>query len=339
VGDGELKGRDIKHLIGASILGTQHKNQFKVESVFWKVLVQYPQALQAGSRMTMDNSRAQGPCMIISTSGLMTQRQICCLLDCLMTKEWSMKMVQLEVTFKPDVNRRIINMDETHHNLLITGDKGVSRSVSYHNPKLRRGANRGVKSARHVTGVYATTAAGEALPPFYICDSSAKCDENFRVRVAWLAGLPTISGRFGCPTRVESDSFYAVRPRSSMDKSLLNQYIEAVIVPLYPNMHKTAVFNPITGKLNQGPVILKLNAGPGRIVSSSVILAKREELFERGLIILMGLPNARSVQQEMDALYGAFKSAAYARGEKIVQRKLKDRGMARRDGEVLQAAV
>jgi hypothetical protein len=124
-----------------------------------------------------------------------------------------------------------------------------------------------------------------------------------------------------------------------MDKSLLNQYIEAVIVPLYPNMHKTAVFNPITGKLNQGPVILKLNAGPGRIVSSSVILAKREELFERGLIILMGLPNARSVQQEMDALYGAFKSAAYARGEKIVQRKLKDRGMARRDGEVLQAAV
>jgi hypothetical protein len=37
-----------------------------------------------------------------------------------------------------------------------------------------------------------------------------------------------------------------------------------------------------------------------------VILAKREELFERGLIILMGLPNATSVQQEMDALYGAL---------------------------------
>jgi hypothetical protein len=75
-------------------------------------------------------------------------------------------------------------------------------------------------------------------------------------------------------------------------------------------------------KLNQGPVILKLDAGPGRIVSSAAILSKRELLFERGLIIIMGLPNATSVQQEMDALlYGPFKSSTYARGEKVVQAK------------------
>jgi hypothetical protein len=47
-----------------------------------------------------------------------------------------------------------------------------------------------------------------------------------------------------------------------MYDSLLNQYIESVIVPLYPNMNKTAIFDPRTGKLNQGPVILKLDAGP-----------------------------------------------------------------------------
>ena len=94
-----------------------------------------------------------------------------------------------------------------------------------------------------------------------------------------------------------------------MDDSLLNQYIELVVVPLFPNMSKTAIFDPVTGKLNQGPVILKLDAGPGRIVSNDAILKTREELFERGLIILMGLPNATSVQQEMDALYGPFKSA------------------------------
>ena len=87
-----------------------------------------------------------------------------------------------------------------------------------------------------------------------------------------------------------------------MDEELLNQYIETVIVPLYPNMHKNAVFDANTGKLNQGPVILKLDAGPGRIVSSEAVLAKREALFERGLIIIMGLPDATSVQQEMDAL-------------------------------------
>jgi hypothetical protein len=45
---------------------------------------------------------------------------------------------------------------------------------------------------------------------------------------------------------------------------------------------------------------------------------------------MMGLPNATSVQQEMDALYGAFKAATYARGEKVVQSKLRARGLARR---------
>ena len=125
-----------------------------------------------------------------------------------------------------------------------------------------------------------------------------------------------------------------------MDDTLLNQYIETVIIPLYPNMHKTAEFDaPVTGKLNRGPVILKVDAGPGRIVSSEQILAQREALFERGLIIILGLPNATSVQQEMDALYGPFKSATYARGEKVVQEKLKQRGLARRNREPLSCAV
>ncbi len=130
----------------------------------------------------------------------------------------------------------------------------------------------------------------------YIFDSTAKSDQNFRVKMDWLVGLPSIKGRSGCPTRIESDSFYAVQSCGPMDEELLNHYIESVIIPLYPNMHKTAVLDTTTGKLNQGPVILKLDAGPGRIVSSEIILAKGEELFERRLIIIMGLPNATSVQ-------------------------------------------
>ena len=41
----------------------------------------------------------------------------------------------------------------------------------------------------------------------------------------------------------------------------------------------------------------------------------------------------------MDALFGAFKSATYARGEKIAHHKLMARGRARRNGEVLKCAV
>ena len=43
----------------------------------------------------------------------------------------------------------------------------------------------------------------------------------------------------------------------------------------------------------------------------------------------MGLPNATSVNQEMDALYGSFKSATYARGEVILTERMRLRGLER----------
>ncbi|KAI2497543.1 hypothetical protein MHU86_16946 [Fragilaria crotonensis] len=193
----------------------------------------------------------------------------------------------------------------------------------YHNPQYQHGCRRSVKSSRHVTGVYATNAAGEVLPPLFIFDSNAKTDENFRVKNSWLEGLPTITGRFGCPTLIESSSFYAVRSKGSMDDSLLNSYIEDVLLPLYPNINKRHLSMQ---QLLAGPVVLKLDSGPGRIVASHESILKREGYFERGLIILAGLPNATSVQQEMDALYGSFKPATNGRGEMVVMRKIKEQG-------------
>ncbi len=40
-----------------------------------------------------------------------------------------------------------------------------------------------------------------------------------------------------------------------------------------------------------------------------------------------------------DALYRPFKSATYSCGEKVVQQKLKERGLARRNGQQLSSAV
>ena len=78
--------------------------------------------------------------------------------------------------------------------------------------------------------------------------------------------------------------------------------------------------------------MLKVDSGPGRIVASLDSISKRAAYFEMGLIILSGLPNSTSVQQEMDALYGPFKSATYARGESILMEKIKDRGRLRATG-------
>jgi len=274
VGEGELKGKDIKRLIGASILGTEYETKFTIEGAWRKLRKDFPESFQAATKLSVEDQRAQWTTHdnifqwfddakkdLIST-GLVINNEV-------LNEEGG---IVSEVQFLRDAERRIINMDETHHDLSITGDRGGPRAVSYHNPAFQRGAARSVKSARHVTGAYATNAAGEALPPFYIFDSCAKTSENFRVKVEWLVGLPSVTGRYGCPTIVKSGSFFAVRPRGSMDDTLLNDYIERVIVPLYPNMNKTAVFDPITGKLNQGPVILKVDAGPGRIVSSEAIL-------------------------------------------------------------------
>jgi hypothetical protein len=63
------------------------------------------------------------------------------------------------------------------------------------------------------------------------------------------------------------------------------------------------------------------------MVANMECISKRAKFLEQGLLILMGLPNATSVNQEMDALYGAFKSATYARGEVILTERLRLKGL------------
>jgi hypothetical protein len=56
VGDGELKGKDLKRLIGASIFGTPHADAYKPESVWRKVRAEYPDALQAPTKIAVDDA-------------------------------------------------------------------------------------------------------------------------------------------------------------------------------------------------------------------------------------------------------------------------------------------
>ena len=169
VGDGELRGKDLRRLIGASIVGTAHANLYKTELVWRKVRTKFPESLQAATKIAVEDARAQWTThdnlnqwfddvkKDLLVTGLLVEDEV------VFGKEGE---VVSEVRFKMHSKRRIINMDETHHDLSDTGDKGGSRAVLYHNPLYQRVAVRGVKSARHVTGVYATDAAGEALPPF-----------------------------------------------------------------------------------------------------------------------------------------------------------------------------
>jgi hypothetical protein len=303
---GELRGREIKRLIKAAVLGTRYDNSFAVDSAWKKLRTRHPERMQAGTKVSKEEARSKWTTVSnlnqwfddakvdLINSGLVINREV----------RDAEGMLISEVDFRSDeVRRRIINMDKTHHDLSIAGDKGGPRALVYKNPSLQRGYKKTVKPGRHVTGVYATNAGGKALPPLYIFDSGAKIEANYRVKLSWLEGLPVITGRFGCPDRTEVTSFYSVQTRGSMDDCLFNDYVERVILPLYPNISKTARFDPNIGKLLCGPVILKVDSGPGRIIANLESISKRAEFLELGLLILMGLPNATSVNQEMDALY------------------------------------
>ena len=73
--------------------------------------------------------------------------------------------------------------------------------------------------------------------PFYILDSSEKFEDNFRVKVEWLVGLPSVSGQYGCPTFQEDcDSFFAMQTCSLVDNSLLNETLRYYLSTL-PEHH------------------------------------------------------------------------------------------------------
>jgi hypothetical protein len=112
----------------------------------------------------------------------------------------------------------------------------------------------------------------------YIFDSGAKIESNDRVKMSLLEGLPVIEGRFGCPSRVEVASFYSVRARGSMDDLLFNEYVERVVLSLYPNISKTAKFDP-TGTLLCSPVVLKVDSGPGQMIANIESISKHAKFF------------------------------------------------------------
>ncbi|KAI2506107.1 hypothetical protein MHU86_8338 [Fragilaria crotonensis] len=163
------------------------------------------------------------------------------------------------------INTGLVLDQETHHDLL-----------------YQCGCRRSVKFSCHVTGVYATNAAGDVLPPMLIFDSNGKTDENFCVKNSWLEGLPTISGQCGSPsTLIEWASFFDMRSKGSMDDSQQHSYIEDVLLPLlYPNICKTASFDATDKLLVAGPaVVLKLDWVQVVVASHESIL-KREGYFK-----------------------------------------------------------
>ena len=99
-----------------------------------------------------------------------------------------------ELTFKPAVMRRFINMDETHHVKPSEGDQGGSRATTLTNPQLPRSGSRFAKdSGNHTTDCYGTNPF-EPMPPVYIYDSKVQDKTKLKLKPEWVDGLPIVKG-------------------------------------------------------------------------------------------------------------------------------------------------
>jgi hypothetical protein len=57
VGDGRLRGKDLRQLIGASIVCTAHANLYKAESVWGKFrMTEFPDLLQAAIKIAVNDA-------------------------------------------------------------------------------------------------------------------------------------------------------------------------------------------------------------------------------------------------------------------------------------------
>ena len=209
--------------------------------------------------------------------------------------------------YHPDDARFFLNTDETQHRFSNAGNKGGSTARTWTNSSFPRSGERTIESSRHTSGVYTTNLFGETLPPLYIIDSKAKNQENFKVDPRICLGLPEVIGRYGFGKQYNFSSNVAVRGKGGMNSSLWSQFVENVIAPCYPNRSPKVERCPRTNKILKGPVILKTDAGPGRLAKDAESWEFRRRMHEQGVVILLGLPNGTSATQEMDQCYEDLK--------------------------------
>ena len=202
-----------------------------------------------------------------------------------------------------------LTTDETHHPFTTEGNKGGSTAQRYSTNSFHRSGERCLKSATHTTGVYGTTGAGYSLPPMYVFSSNAKDPEDFQIEGTVCEGLPVVQAKYADDVCFASyPSHVAVRHTGSVDTSLWHELNRAVYIPCFKGkISAEPVRDPVTLKLISGPLVVKTDAGPGRLSKEAESIDFRTEMAAMGAHILLSLPNGTAATAEMDQLYSKFK--------------------------------
>ena len=204
------------------------------------------------------------------------------------------------------------NSDEKHHKLSNEGAASGSRANVLINPKLARCGNRVIASSRHVTGWHWVNYDGEIGAPHMIFDSSAANEEERKICLAWVMGLPHPKGLFGFMAETTLVPSFSVTPKGGTVGGSLEDFATQQLYKAYPNMSPEweIDYNVPKGRepiVISGPVFHQLDGGPDRLGQAS--LRFRIESKAKGLILFPGLPNGTAANQVMDDLFGPFQVA------------------------------
>ena len=106
-----------------------------------------------------------------------------------------------------------------------------------------------------------------------------------------------------------------------MTDQKFSQYIKKCIVSLYPDIAKEWDIDE-QGNVIAGPILIKTDAGPGRLCANFSNVDFRKQLNDMGCHIILSLPNATSVSAELDDIYRDYKASCRARTQKLYSDKV-----------------
>jgi hypothetical protein len=223
-------------------------------------------------------------------------------------------------------------LDETHDEFTTAGKKGSANCGRYVHDSFLRLGERNIVGNFHTTGVYGTTLAGEAMPPLYILSTASTNEDDYKVDPQVCKGLPVGTDKYGGETMMSYSSCVCVRKKGSMDTGLWHQYVRGVILPLFEGRIATkSIWHRVTNKLIAAPLIIKTDAGPGRLSRESASIEFRDEMANMGVHILLLLPNGISCTAEMDQLLEKFKPACSKSALLIAAKKIHARYLVRKN--------
>ena len=115
----------------------------------------------------------------------------------------------------------------------------------------------------------------------------------------------------------------AIRKKGSMDTELWHDLYRSVYAKCYDGkLSPEPIRDPVTRKLIKGPLIVKTDAGPGRLSNAAKSIDFCEEMRNLGVFIVLSLPNGTEAQAELDQMYSLFKPKCKASALRVVGRKM-----------------